>query len=114
MECEIPEFYSTSTPRARKAHVCCECGSDIFKGEKHFQATGKWDGAISSYRQHLICERACEFIRDHIDYECIGYGTLFEYCGGVDYFKHYKKELKYRTFRHLIARIRWREREQTY
>lgn len=114
MECEIPDFYSTSTPKARKPHVCCECSGSIFKGERHFQVTGKWEGQISSFRQHLICERACEFIRDKIADECIGYGTLFEFCNDEGYFKYTKHDPKIKSFRHLIARILWRKREQSY
>lgn len=111
MECDIPEFYRITEPVARKDHECCECNARIKKGEKHFQVTGKWEGEISSFRQHFLCMEACMYIRDHLDDECIPFGTLFEYLG-----EYLCKGNKYCAeivpFRKMIAGIKRRERNE--
>jgi hypothetical protein len=113
-DCEIPSFYSHKERLARKTHKCCECTATILPGEKHFFVTGKWDGKINRYRQHLLCEEACEFIRDSfVDYECIGYGSLWEwYCDAKDWLNDplHKKKEDSKAFRAMMAKILWRER----
>jgi len=77
-ECEIPEFFSDKTPVARKVHMCCECGTEIEKGEKYYYCCGLWDGDFSQYRQHLDCLKACETFRDKLnDGECIPFGGFY-------------------------------------
>ena len=107
--CEIPEFFDAQWPVARKQHRCCECGQAIHIGEKHGKFTGKWDGDLSTYRQHLDCEAACVFIRDEFqDGECIGFGQLWEYW--QDYScKGYPRSFE---FRKIMARIIRRERRE--
>ena len=77
MECELPSFYTTSEPVARKSHRCCECSSPILPGEKYLLCSGRWYNQISRYRQHLICAEACMVIRDSFnDHECIPFGGI--------------------------------------
>ncbi|MDE2099537.1 MAG: hypothetical protein KGL39_19955 [Patescibacteria group bacterium] len=79
MECEIPEFYRVQERKAKKQYPCIECGVDIVPEEKYLYVCGVWDGELSQFRQHLLCARTCEFIRDHIEHECIGFGALFDW-----------------------------------
>jgi hypothetical protein len=81
-ECDVTtEFFQWSEPRARKEYDCCECGAPIEKGERHFQATGKWEGDFFSVRQHLLCCQTCMVIRDDIQHgNCIPFGSLMDYC----------------------------------
>lgn len=113
MECEIPEFYVTSELRAMKQHGCCECSAPIEIGERHFIGRGKWDGKFSAYRQHLLCEKTCEFVRDHFnDNECLGFGTLFEWIHEDGWeMRNFKNSENGRTLRKLIAGIKRRERK---
>lgn len=78
--CEWPEFFTTKWPVAKKDHKCCECRAPIKVGERYGNFTGKWPGdKIRTYKQHLICEMACRYIRDKFqDGECIGFGELWE------------------------------------
>lgn len=114
MECEIPTFYSHAEVKARKVHVCCECAAPIPVGENHFFVTGKWEGKIDRYRQHLLCEQACEFIRDNFEYEdCIGYGSLWDWYGeNKDWLDNPIHKLKpdAQMFRAMMAKIIRRER----
>jgi hypothetical protein len=112
-ECALPDFYDMAEPVARKSHRCCECSAPILKGEKHFHGWGKWEGVISSYRQHLACMEACMLIRDKFNGgECIGFGDLKEA------FSEFRPEMRgdqkrkepWKQLRDLIARILWRER----
>ena len=115
-ECEVPQFYSHAEVVARKVHKCCECVASIDIGEKHFFVTGKWDSSINRYRQHLLCEQACEFIRDNFDdYECIGYGGLWEWYNEAKYWLNdplHKKKPNSQAFRSIMAKIIGREREK--
>lgn len=115
MECEIPLFYTHDEVVARKVHRCCECIAPIAVGEKHFIATGKWpdDKYPKRFRQHFACEKACEYIRDKFnDWECIGFGYLFEWIGSESYdcMRDNKTQPEVKTFRDMIAKIRRRER----
>jgi hypothetical protein len=112
MECEIPQFYATSEPIARKVHRCCECVAPIEIGERHFLGRGKWDDKFNAYRQHTLCEKACEFVRDNFNGdECIGFGTLFEWLHEEVYeLRRFKESEKGRQLRTMVAKIIKRER----
>lgn len=113
-DCERPEFYSTKEYVARKVHECCECSAPIVVGEKYFYCIGKWDGEISCHKQHLLCEETCEFIRDCIEKDCIGFGCLKEWWDeykqncDVNYHKHKDEDLK--KLRGMLVDIHRRER----
>ena len=61
LSCEVDydgdpnEFYSESLVRARKAHKCCECGRSIAPGETYERVSGKWGGAIDTYKTCPHC-----------------------------------------------------------
>lgn len=54
-DCEMPSCSTQSTPRARKAHTCCECRGGILPGERYQLITGVWEGSGSSYKTCLQC-----------------------------------------------------------
>ena len=69
MNCDYdpPEFSDTAWPKARKIHICCECGYAIPKGEKYERVSGKWDGEMNVFK---TCER-CADLRDSLaEYNC--------------------------------------------
>lgn len=106
--CEIPEFFSSRWVVARKPHRCCECGGDIPKGEFHGYFSGKWDGDLNSYRQHIECEDACRWLRDVKRFdggECLYFGELFE----VDH--DYAGDRSDKMFRRIMAHIRFRKKK---
>ena len=117
IECDLlPDFYNWSEPVARKSHRCCECRAPILKGEKHFQGTGKWDGKITTYRQHLVCCEAAMLIRDGFNGgDCIGFGDVKEAFNEMRCDNWYPERDRYKPawkrLRHLMAVILWRERE---
>lgn len=53
---EAPEFYESSTPKARKEHECDECRRTIHVGEKYRYIAGKWDGDFETFKICLLCE----------------------------------------------------------
>lgn len=53
----FPEFFHSSTRRARKQHECCECREQIMPGEAYQRCVGKWDGIFSEYKTCLPCSR---------------------------------------------------------
>lgn len=76
--CEMPEFYDEREVRAAIEHKCCECRRPIVVGEIHRKCTGKWDGEIQSYRQHIACWKFARKVNHDILGEC---GVPF---GGVE------------------------------
>lgn len=105
--CEIPEFSSARWVVARKQHTCCECHSPIMIGEKHGYFAGKNDGPFWTYRQHIECEDACTFVRDHLNHhECLCFGELFDwYDEQSGFLKHDSND---KDFRKIMARVKWR------
>ena len=116
-----PDWYSGAWPRAKKEHRCVECGEIIQKGEKYGAFSGKWDGDVSTHRQHILCEDACRYVRDNIEGDCLCFGELFDYISdtGILEKRHLlrltdetrKKET--REFRQIVARIKWRKERGT-
>lgn len=103
-----PSFYSWKEPKARKAYSCCECDAPIRTGERYFVVTGKWEGGISRFRQHLLCLETCMYIRDNItNGECVGFGTLWEFWTDCRQKNNKPEVIK---LRNLLAQIRKRER----
>lgn len=76
--CELPEFFSERVSVARKEYKCCECRLRIPKGMLYWYCTGKWDGEMNWYRQHIECRDACYAFQMH-NRDCIPFGGLWEY-----------------------------------
>lgn len=116
MECDLaPDFYTWTEPVARKQHRCVECRAPILKGEKHFRYAGKWEGDLSTGRQHLECMEACMLLRDKFGGgdSCVAFGDLKPDFREVDeYFERENdgKKPAWIRLRHLMAVILWRER----
>ena len=84
---EAPRLPRITTPKARKNHMCCECGSIISPGEKYEKISGLWD----EFETHKTC-LFCADVRDqaYSDFdltldEGIVFGQLWE-CVGYDAF----------------------------
>jgi hypothetical protein len=116
-EYDAPTFCAESYPAAKREYCCCECNAPILKGERHGKYVGKWDGELSTFRQHILCRDACTWIRDKFQHgECLCFGELKEYW--ADYYLGYghgkyrekRHDPNVKTLRHMIAEIKWRER----
>jgi hypothetical protein len=72
---DSPAFYNAQRRKARKDHICDECGCTITPGNVYENATGKWDGCLDTFK----CCSDCLSIRD--SFFCDGYlhGGLWEY-----------------------------------
>ena len=59
----MANFHSSTTPTARKSHICSLCSQEIPVREKYKRWTGKWCGDF--YRQyfHLTC---CDLIQEYV------------------------------------------------
>lgn len=69
-----PEFYRNKTVKARKTHVCCECGKPIQVGDRHEIAVGKWDGTFDQFRTCCFCSKICDLL-----FSCgHSYGQMYE------------------------------------
>lgn len=77
--CEMPEFFSEAIHKARKDYKCCECGYPIRKGTKYWKCQGKWDGEISSYKQHIECRDACYSFQTGDPDDCVPFGGLRDF-----------------------------------
>lgn len=54
-ECIDASCSTTRVRRARKPHVCEECGTAIAVGEQYRETTGVWDRRPDRFRIHLAC-----------------------------------------------------------
>lgn len=81
--CDVsPSFIRWSRPKARLAHRCDECLKPIMPGEEYVAATGCWDGEVSTYKAHVLCDMlAIQISRD--DDGCRMLGDLLEVAGDV-------------------------------
>lgn len=113
-DCELPQYYVCKEPVARKVHHCCECSAPIDTGEKHLRVNACWVGLPGTFRQHLLCAEACEFVRDSglNDDECLPYGGLWEYWAETrnEWFPVPQQEARRKLWRFML-RISRRERK---
>jgi hypothetical protein len=91
---EQPKAYSSSTPKARKEHRCCECRGMISTGERYHFFSGVWD-TCHTYKTCTECEQlrsdVSTTIRDLEDYPAFGqlYECVFEGRENLDWVKRY-------------------------
>ena len=88
--CEQPRLYTEDKVKSRKEHICCECGSEIPKGDEYVRITGIWDEEWSCYKQCLGCHKVCEImLSEHVDELYLGW--LWETISNIFY--HYEPEV---------------------
>lgn len=58
-----PEFYSHSVRKAKKSHICDECGREILPGERYDYASGKADGEMWFAKTCIHCTAVSEWLR---------------------------------------------------
>ena len=90
--CEIgyggnPEIMWLTSPKARKTHICCECESEIIKGERYELIKGVWEGVFATFKTCSFCASLRE--KAHYTYslnydEGFAFGDFWE-CVGMDY-----------------------------
>lgn len=75
---DSPRLLETKTRKARKTHICCECGQAIKSGQKYEHIRGLWE-KFEEYHTCLGCSRlrdaigSCEFGGlDNDVWECLG------------------------------------------
>jgi len=81
------ELYRESMPKARKQHVCCECGATIDPGEIYQRVEGMWEGDFATYKTCEFCANVRKKARDDFDLN-MDEGFPFEQlwdCVGIDY-----------------------------
>ena len=86
-DAESPSFSSTSFPKARKEHVCCECGAGIDKGEVYENTSGMRSGGFSVFKTCLFCVDTREMYRGEENlsrHDTVPIGELWE-CAGMDF-----------------------------
>lgn len=71
-----PQFYSASTPKARKVHRCAECGRAISAGEDYERVVGKWDGSVSVFKTCCRCMALRQHLKAHVPCFCWAHGNL--------------------------------------
>lgn len=55
MACLSPSVFSEKEVRARKDHVCCECGKTMQRGDQYIVSKGLWDGIWSTFKTCVWC-----------------------------------------------------------
>ncbi len=57
---DIAEQYWTKMVKARKQHICCECGEEIEPGEQYEKISMVHEGEFSSHKTCLLCHRIAQ------------------------------------------------------
>jgi len=55
VDCDGPELYTVTKPRARKPHKCGECGREIKLSEKYENVVGLWGGRFNIHKTCSVC-----------------------------------------------------------
>lgn len=74
-----PSFYRSSINRARKAHKCYECGSDIFPGEQYEYVSGRWE-YFDTFKTCADCVDIRTWTKNNVPCLCWAHGNLLEDC----------------------------------
>lgn len=79
--CDYPGLFIVLERTAKKDHICCECGSGIFPGEKYESHEGKWQGNFKRFKLCSFCAEALKDLWSHKDFDCdcLAYGDLWDY-----------------------------------
>lgn len=75
---ESPAVYQATTPVARKAHRCYECGSEIKPGERYERVWGVWEGEPGTYKTCARCLDLREWVTAHVPCTCWEHGNIIE------------------------------------
>lgn len=70
---EMPSFFASKDVKAKKEHVCSECGAVIEPGDQYERVVGKWRDGIDCYR---TC-RDCLSVRAEFFCESWAYGEIW-------------------------------------
>lgn len=73
--CEKPRVYLNEKRKARKNHVCSDCGGLIPEGEIYYDISGNWDGVWSHYKYCSDCDSIWNDLLD-ADVWAIDYVTM--------------------------------------
>lgn len=49
------EFYQERIQKAKKEHICCECGETILPGQNYKKCVGSWEGEFFTYKICFVC-----------------------------------------------------------
>ena len=107
-----PQFASQTTPRARKAYRCEECGGPIKAGEKYERVSGMWDGYISTFRTCERCYDLRTWLKNNLPCFCWAHGGMFEEAEESIREAHYRapdevRGLMFGYYRRVILRDRY-------
>ena len=72
---EPAAFYNAELRKARKTHICCECGNAILSGSRYEYVVGEWDGDFLKFDTCALC------LEIRIAFSCDGswvFSTLWE------------------------------------
>ncbi len=72
---DAPAFYRACRPRARKQHVCEECGGPIRPGEKYERVSGKWDSYVDTFLTCARCVDLRTWVQNNVPCLCWSHGN---------------------------------------
>ncbi len=60
------DFFRRDKVKAKKAHQCEHCRSEISVGLSHYYCAGKFEGDFASYREHEECFEAWQKVHSEL------------------------------------------------
>ena len=108
----VPTVHRVSLQKARKPHVCIECGAIIRAGDEYEYMFGIWDGYKSTGHTCLLCRELREWAIISVPCFCWYYGDLHQDVWDmVDEVKHDVRGFVFEWGRRMI-RIRRQKKER--
>lgn len=109
-DCDIdimPQFFSVSTPRARKEHRCYECKSVIHIGENYECANGKWDAGMQTFKTCNSCIQLREKLLKEDECFCPAFGELLVDAQEYVRYDDWEPGFKFSVYRKVVARNKY-------
>lgn len=63
--CDRPQAFRAVTRKARKEHVCCECGAFIEVGDEYEYVSGIWNDTAASFKTCESCATVRQALEPH-------------------------------------------------
>ncbi len=85
MDAEMPTVWHEREPRARKQHICCECGRTISVGQIYVLHEGLWGAEWLRFKTCMPCDALRHDLCCYEEGFAYGELSAFAADAGVDY-----------------------------
>lgn len=115
---EPAEVYQAAIRKARKEHVCDECGAKIIPGDRYENVFGVWEGYGSTWKTCEHCRDIRQWVKNNVPCLCWAHGNTIEDCKEAVSEAAYRapneaRGLRFGLLRRIVARDKFYARRPT-